>query len=54
MTSDEDAQKAVTMFNGKQFMERSIVVNEAKPMEKREGGFRKGGRGDRGDRGDRY
>jgi len=39
MTSDEDAQKAVTMFNGKQFME-----------EKREGGFRKGGRGDKGDR----
>ena len=54
MTADDDAQKAVTMFNGKQFMERSIVVNEAKPMEKREGGFRKGGRGDRGDRGDRY
>jgi cold-inducible RNA-binding protein len=47
MTSDEDAQKAVTMFNGKQFMDRSIVVNEAKPMEKREGGFRQrsGGRG---------
>ncbi len=40
MTSEEDAKKAVTMFNGKQFMDRSIVVNEAKPMEKREGGFR--------------
>jgi len=47
MTSEEDAKKAVTMFNGKQFMDRSIVVNEAKPMEKREGGFRQrsGGRG---------
>jgi len=54
MTSDEDAQKAVTMFNGKQFMDRSIVVNEAKPMEKREGGFRQrsgsGGRGSSRDR----
>jgi RNA recognition motif-containing protein len=40
MSSDEEAQKAITMFNGKQFMERAIVVNEAKPQEKKEGGFR--------------
>lgn len=42
MSSDEEAQKAVSMFNGKQFMERAIVVNEAKPQEKREsrGGYR--------------
>ncbi|GAB4485641.1 MAG: hypothetical protein OHK006_12150 [Thermodesulfovibrionales bacterium] len=40
MANDEDAEKAIEMFNGKNFMERSIVVNEAKPMEKREGGFR--------------
>lgn len=42
MGSEEAAQKAITMFNGKQFMERAIVVNEAKPQEKRErgrGGF---------------
>ncbi|MBI5639844.1 MAG: RNA-binding protein [Nitrospirae bacterium] len=56
MTSDEDGKKAITLFNGKQFMDRSIVVNEAKPQEKREGGgggFRErrgpggGGRGPR-------
>jgi len=52
MASEEDGNKAVTMFNGKPFMERSIVVNEAKPQEKREqGGFRErrspGGRGQR-------
>ncbi|MBA4372413.1 MAG: RNA-binding protein [Thermodesulfovibrio sp.] len=42
MSSSEEAQKAVSMFNGKQFMERAIVVNEAKPQEKREsrGGYR--------------
>ena len=52
MVSDEDGQKAITMFNGQQFMDRAIVVNEAKPMEKREGGFRQrsGGRGGSRDR----
>jgi RNA recognition motif-containing protein len=43
MGSDEAAQKAIEMFNGKQFMDRAIVVNEAKPQEKKErrgGGFR--------------
>ena len=44
MSSDEDGNKAISMFNGKQFMDRSIVVNEAKPQERREhqggGGFR--------------
>lgn len=53
MASEEDGKKAITMFNGKSFMERSIVVNEAKPQERREqgGGFRErrgpGGRGPR-------
>ncbi|MEJ2685141.1 MAG: RNA-binding protein [Candidatus Sulfobium sp.] len=43
MASDEDSQNAVSMFNGKSFMDRSIVVNEAKPQERREhGGFRRG------------
>lgn len=50
MKSEEDAQKAVSMFNGQQFMERALVVNEAKPMEKREGGFRQRGQGGRGGR----
>jgi len=52
MASDEDAQKAVSMLNGKAFMDRNIVVNEAKPQERRErgpqrerGGFGGGGYG---------
>jgi RNA recognition motif-containing protein len=55
MSSEEAGKKAIEMFNGKQVMERSIVVNEAKPQEKRGpggGGFKsRGGYGDkRGDR----
>jgi cold-inducible RNA-binding protein len=40
MSSEEEGKKAIEMLNGKQFMDRSIVVNEAKPQERREGGFR--------------
>ncbi|OGI34479.1 MAG: hypothetical protein A2259_01025 [Candidatus Moranbacteria bacterium RIFOXYA2_FULL_43_15] len=51
MASDEEAQKAIEMFNGKEYEGRSLTVNEARPMEdrpKRTGGFG-GGRGnDRG------
>ncbi|MEK7655245.1 MAG: RNA-binding protein [Patescibacteria group bacterium] len=42
MTTDEDALKAIEMFNGKDFEGRSLVVNEARPMEARpprSGGF---------------
>ena len=35
MATDEAAQKAITMFNGKDFMERALTVNEAKPQQKR-------------------
>ncbi|MDD5043838.1 MAG: RNA-binding protein [Patescibacteria group bacterium] len=35
MSSDEEAQKAIEMFNGKDFGGRNIVVNEARPMEER-------------------
>ncbi len=56
MASKEEGQKAISMFNGKAFMDRNIVVNEAKPQETRErsygrerGGFGGGGRG-RGER----
>jgi len=38
MATKEDAQKAISSLNGTTFMERSIVVNEAKPQEKRERG----------------
>lgn len=43
MASDEDAAKAIEMFNGKEVDGRNIVVNEARPMEerppRRSGGF---------------
>ena len=32
MSTDEDAQKAIEMFNGKDFEGRSLTVNEARPM----------------------
>ena len=51
MSSEEEAQKAISMFNGKTFMDRNLVVNEAKPQERRErgqlrekGGFGRGRR----------
>jgi RNA recognition motif-containing protein len=47
--NNDDAQKAVGMFNGKELDGRALVVNEAKPQVKREGGFgggeRRGGFG---------
>ena len=51
MSSDEEAAKAIEMFNGKELDGRSIIVNEARPMEPRaprQGGFDRGGNG--GDR----
>ncbi len=48
MSSDEDAQKAIDMWNGKDFGGRSLTVNEARPMEDRpRRDFRSGGN-DRG------
>lgn len=35
MENDEEADKAVEMFNGKEFKERTLTVNEARPMEER-------------------
>lgn len=43
MGSDDEAQKAINMFNGTSFMSRNIVVSEAKPQEKRERGPRERG-----------
>lgn len=45
MTNDEDAAKAIEMFNGKEFEGRSLTVNEARPLEER--APRTGGFGDR-------
>ncbi|HAM53124.1 MAG TPA: RNA-binding protein [Nitrospiraceae bacterium] len=40
MSSDSEAQKAITLLNGTSFLTRNIVVSEAKPQEKRERGPR--------------
>jgi len=53
MSSNEEAQKAIEMFNGTDFGGRQLAVNEARP--KTEGGSRGGFRGgDRGGRRDEY
>ncbi len=64
MSTDEEAQAAITALNGQQHNGRALTVNEARPREERPGGGGGGGRGgggggggrDRGDRGgrDRY
>ncbi len=46
MSSEEEAKKAIEMLNGKEIDGRSIVVDEAKPMEKKP--FRKFSGNDRG------
>ncbi|NCO68327.1 MAG: RNA-binding protein [Nitrospirae bacterium CG_4_10_14_0_8_um_filter_41_23] len=46
MSSEEDAKKAIEQLNGKTFMERVLIVNEARPQQQRERrGFGGGGRG---------
>ena len=42
MATDDDAQKAIELWNGKDFGGRKLTVNEAKPLEPR------APRGDRG------
>jgi cold-inducible RNA-binding protein len=39
MGSDEDAQTAISKFNGAQMEGRTLTVNEARPMAPREGGM---------------
>ena len=43
MSSDEEAQKAISALNGTQMDGRTLTVNEARPQEPRTGGG--GGRG---------
>ena len=50
MASQEDAQKAISMFHEKDFQGRPLTVNEARPREERPpggggGGYRGGGGG---------
>src|SRR3989338_760805 len=46
MSNDDEATKAIEMWNGKELDGRKIIVNEARPMEarppRREGGFSRG------------
>lgn len=46
MSSEEEAKKAMDMFNGYNLNGRSIIVNEARPQENRDN--RGGGGGSRG------
>lgn len=48
MATDEEAAKAIEMFNGKDLDGRNVTVNEARPMEPRAprtGGFNRDNRG---------
>jgi len=49
MSSDEEAQNAISALNGKEIDGRSLTVNEAK--ERESGGGNRGGGGGRGGRG---
>lgn len=52
MASDDEANAAIEMWNGKDFEGRKLTVNEARPMgdrpPRRDGGFNRGGGGGRG------
>ena len=45
MASDEDAQKAISMLNDKDFGGRNLMVNEARPKPQGGGGGGRGGGG---------
>lgn len=51
MESDEDAKRAIEQLNNRAFMDRNLVVNEARPKTERP---RQSFNRDRGDRGGRY
>jgi RNA recognition motif-containing protein len=48
MSSDAEAQAAITALNGQQHEGRALTVNEARPREERGGGGGGGGGGGRG------
>jgi len=45
MTSEAEAEKAISTINGKTFMDRTLIVSEARPQKKKSGDFK--GRRDR-------
>ena len=49
MSTDEEAQKAITQLNDHQMGGRGLTVNEARPKPERSGGFGGGGYGGGGD-----
>ena len=50
MSTDQEAQAAITALNGQENDGRKLTVNEAKPREPRAGGFGGGGGGGRSNR----
>ena len=58
MSSDSEAQAAITALNGSEMGGRTLTVNEARPQEPRTGGGGRGGfgggRGSGGDKRDRW
>ena len=49
--NSEDADKAITQFNGTEVNGRALTVNEARPREDRSGGGNRGGGRNNGGRG---
>lgn len=48
MASSEEAKRAIDALNGTDLQGRTLIINEARPQEKRQGGSeRQGGRRDR-------
>lgn len=45
MTSEGEAEKAISTINGKTFMDRALIVSEARPQKQKGGDFK--GRRDR-------
>ena len=45
MSSNEEAQSAISALNGREIDGRSLTINEAKPQEERGGGGGRGGYG---------
>jgi cold-inducible RNA-binding protein len=48
INNEQDAARAISTCNGKQFMGRALVVNEARPLNAAGGAGAGGGRGPRG------
>ncbi len=40
MASKEEGERAKSLLNGKMFMERALIVNEARPQKKKDSGDR--------------